>query len=76
MATGVVRIVESGEEREYKLGDEDLVEDGKAVWVVAPVFTEEDGRRMDNRPSTIPAKLDKPEPPPAKAPAAKKAEKE
>jgi hypothetical protein len=51
-SVGVVRILSSaagkpGEEREYKTGDEALVEGGQAEWVVAPVHSPASGRRMD-----------------------------
>jgi hypothetical protein len=49
---GVVRILADsagtpGEEREYKTGDEALVEHGAAEWVVAPVHLPSAGRRLD-----------------------------
>jgi hypothetical protein len=37
-------------EREYEVGDEALVEAGEAEWVVAPVHSEEAGRRLDSTP--------------------------
>lgn len=52
-SVGVVRILGSGhgtpgEEREYEVGDEALVENGLAEWVVAPVHAPEAGRRLDH----------------------------
>lgn len=51
-SVGVVRILSGsagtpGEEREYKTGDEALVEAGQAEWVVAPVHSPAAGRRLD-----------------------------
>jgi hypothetical protein len=50
---GVVRILSAdagqpGEEREYEVGDEALVEYGLAEWVVAPVHLPSAGRRLDH----------------------------
>jgi hypothetical protein len=50
---GVLRVLSSdagtpGEEREYKPGDEALVEAGLAEWVVAPVHHPSAGRRLDH----------------------------
>jgi len=50
---GVTRVLSSqagspGEEREYEVGDEALVEAGLAEWVVAPVFEPAAGRRHDD----------------------------
>lgn len=52
-SVGVVRILSDsagtpGEEREYRAGDEALVEAGRAEWVVAPVHLPSAGRRLDN----------------------------
>lgn len=49
---GVVRILAAsagkpGDEREYKSGDEVLVEHGMAEWVIAPVHLPSAGRRLD-----------------------------
>ncbi len=49
---GVTRVLAEsagtpGEERAYQLGDEALVEQGVAEWVVAPVHTPAAGRRYD-----------------------------
>lgn len=49
---GVLRVLNSvagtpGEEREYEAGDEALVEQGLAEWVVAPVFAPSAGRQLD-----------------------------
>lgn len=49
---GVTRVLASaagspGEERPYQTGDEVLVEQGVAEWVVAPVHTPAAGRRLD-----------------------------
>lgn len=41
---------EVAEEREYRIGDEDLVASGKAEWVVAPVHSKDAGRRLDSAP--------------------------
>jgi hypothetical protein len=51
-SVGVVRILADsagtpGEEREYRTGDEALVEVGQAEWVVAPVHSPAAGRRLD-----------------------------
>jgi hypothetical protein len=53
-SVGVVRILSDdagtpGAEREYKSGDEVLVERGQAEWVVAPVHLPSAGRRLDGR---------------------------
>src|SRR5690349_13498063 len=50
---GVVRILSAragqpGEEREYEAGDEALVENGLAEWVIAPVHLPSAGRRADH----------------------------
>jgi hypothetical protein len=50
---GVVRILSAdagqpGEEREYEVGDEALVEYGLAEWVIAPVHLPSAGRRLDH----------------------------
>jgi hypothetical protein len=50
VSAGVVRILSKdagkpGEEREYKTGDEALVESGQAEWVVAPIHYPGAGRR-------------------------------
>lgn len=47
---GVTRLLtgkDAGTERDYKAGDEALVEAGTAEWVVAPVHTPSVGRRLD-----------------------------
>ena len=49
---GVVRVLNSsagtpGAEREYEAGDEALVENGLAEWVIAPVHLPSAGRRLD-----------------------------
>ena len=51
-SAGITRVLNGaagtpGEERLYQEGDEALVEQGYAEWVVAPVFTPEAGRRLD-----------------------------
>jgi hypothetical protein len=50
---GVVRILSAdagrpGEERDYEVGDEALVEHGLAEWVVAPSFSPAAGRRLNH----------------------------
>lgn len=62
-SVGVVRILNSsagkpGEEREYKAGDEALVEHGLAEWVVAPVHLPSAGRRLDHDAESEPTPLD------------------
>jgi hypothetical protein len=52
VSVGVVRILSAdagkpGSEREYRSGDEALVEAGKAEWVVAPVHSVAAGKRLD-----------------------------
>jgi hypothetical protein len=52
-SVGVVRVLAAsagkpGEEREYVPGDEALVEQGVAEWVVAPVHLPSAGRRLDH----------------------------
>lgn len=51
-SVGVIRILADsagtpGQEREFKDGDETLVEQGVAEWVVAPVHLPSAGRRLD-----------------------------
>lgn len=53
VSVGVVRILNAiagtpGDEREYETGDEALVENGVAEWVVAPVHLPAAGRRLDH----------------------------
>jgi hypothetical protein len=60
---GVVRILSSsagtpGQEREYEVGDEALVEGGLAEWVVAPVHYPSAGRRFDTNAEREPTPLD------------------
>jgi hypothetical protein len=54
VSAGVVRILSKdagkpGEEREYKTGDEALVESGQAEWVVAPIHYPGAGRRLSGQ---------------------------
>lgn len=56
-SVGVVRILSDdagapGDEREYKEGDELLVQRGQAEWVVAPVHLPSAGRRLDGNAET------------------------
>lgn len=62
-SVGVVRVLSQdagtpGEEREYKAGDEALVEGGLAEWVVAPVHLPSAGRRLDHDAGREPTPLD------------------
>jgi hypothetical protein len=62
VSVGVVRILADsagtpGEEREYKPGDEALVEQRVAEWVVAPVHSPAAGRRLDHDAEREPAPL-------------------
>lgn len=62
-SVGVLRVLSSqagrpGEEREYELGDEALVEAGLAEWVVAPVYLPSAGRRLDTDAEREPTPLD------------------